>query len=229
VEIGQIFSLASDGVCAVDKDKRITYVNAVGAQLLRTAPSAIIGKCCSAVFSGIGRGVCCDACPALLVGRHTPPPNFELCLRGQRGVTRWLSMTTVPLPPTFHVSSAVLVHLFRDVTRLKCLEQEVDRLVAAASDWQNDGGGSRSLTPRQLEILQLLRSGASTRELADHLCISPATVRNHVHAILAKLGARNRLAAVTASWREAQPSELRDALAQENEQDGSLNLANFRA
>ena len=50
----------------------------------------------------------------------------------------------------------------------------------------------RRLTPRQLEILQMIASGATTAEIAERLYLSPETVRWHVKAILKKLGARTR-------------------------------------
>ena len=53
-----------------------------------------------------------------------------------------------------------------------------------------------SLTPRQREILSLLSAGASTDEIANELCISKETVRNHVRHILKALSAHSRLAAV---------------------------------
>jgi anti-anti-sigma factor len=52
------------------------------------------------------------------------------------------------------------------------------------------------LTKRQLEILGLLDQGLSTKEIARTLWISPATVRNHVNAILAALRVHSRLQAV---------------------------------
>ncbi|MBJ7899761.1 MAG: response regulator [Cyanobacteria bacterium RI_101] len=52
------------------------------------------------------------------------------------------------------------------------------------------------LTPREREILRLLASGQSDREIARHLYISPGTVRVHLHAIIKKLGAANRQEAI---------------------------------
>ena len=52
------------------------------------------------------------------------------------------------------------------------------------------------LTPRQLEILQLLASGASTSEVATTLYLSVETVRWHVKSILRKLGVRSRAEAI---------------------------------
>jgi PAS domain S-box-containing protein len=52
------------------------------------------------------------------------------------------------------------------------------------------------LTPRQAEVLRHLADGASTQQIADELNLSVETVRNHIRAILRKLGAHSRLEAV---------------------------------
>ncbi|MEZ5101545.1 MAG: LuxR C-terminal-related transcriptional regulator [Thermoleophilia bacterium] len=57
------------------------------------------------------------------------------------------------------------------------------------------------LTGRQIEILRLLAATRSTREIANALYLSEATVRNHVGAILQRLGARTRLEAVVEGMR----------------------------
>ncbi len=48
------------------------------------------------------------------------------------------------------------------------------------------------LTPREQEILQLIGTGASNREIAEALYISEKTVRNHVTNLLSQLGLRDR-------------------------------------
>jgi DNA-binding NarL/FixJ family response regulator len=48
------------------------------------------------------------------------------------------------------------------------------------------------LTARELEILQLLELGMSNHDIADKLCIAVHTVKNHVHALLGKLGVSTR-------------------------------------
>ena len=52
------------------------------------------------------------------------------------------------------------------------------------------------LTPRQLEVLRHLATGHSTRNIAALLGISVDTVRNHVRALMQRLGTHSRLAAV---------------------------------
>ena len=57
------------------------------------------------------------------------------------------------------------------------------------------------LTPRELEVLQLLAEGLSNKEIARRLGTSEHTVKFHVNAILGKLGAHSRTEAVTRAAR----------------------------
>ena len=58
--------------------------------------------------------------------------------------------------------------------------------------------GSRQveLTSREWEVLQLLRDGLRTEEIAERLFVSPVTIRSHVSSILKKLQVRDRKEAV---------------------------------
>lgn len=58
-----------------------------------------------------------------------------------------------------------------------------------------------SLTPRELEVLQLVAAGSSNREIGHELMLSEATVKSHLVHIYDKLGVRSRTSAV-ASARE---------------------------
>jgi HD-GYP domain-containing protein (c-di-GMP phosphodiesterase class II) len=57
------------------------------------------------------------------------------------------------------------------------------------------------LTAREAEVLALVASGASTREIADRLVISAKTVARHVENIYAKIGVSNRAAAALFAMR----------------------------
>ena len=48
------------------------------------------------------------------------------------------------------------------------------------------------LTEREIEVLRLIAKGLSNADIADQLFLSDGTVRNHVSAILAKLGVSDR-------------------------------------
>ena len=63
------------------------------------------------------------------------------------------------------------------------------------------------LTPRQRDVLDLLRRGKSNREIALELDLAEATVRTHVTAILKTLGVRNRTQAVLAAGGAADPMD----------------------
>jgi two-component system response regulator FixJ len=50
---------------------------------------------------------------------------------------------------------------------------------------------STELTPRELQVAELIAAGASNKEVGRRLGISPRTVELHRAHIMAKLGARN--------------------------------------
>lgn len=52
------------------------------------------------------------------------------------------------------------------------------------------------LSERELEVLRLLAAGSSNKEVAKALHLVEGTVKNHVSAILLKLGVRDRTRAV---------------------------------
>jgi len=52
------------------------------------------------------------------------------------------------------------------------------------------------LTPRELEILGLIASGLSNREIGEKLFVSENTVKTHTSRLFDKLGARRRTQAV---------------------------------
>jgi len=56
----------------------------------------------------------------------------------------------------------------------------------------DDIGTQADLTDRELEVLELAGQGASNKEIADQLFISPGTVKTHIHNILEKLHLKNR-------------------------------------
>jgi DNA-binding NarL/FixJ family response regulator len=58
-----------------------------------------------------------------------------------------------------------------------------------------------ALTPRELQVLRLMTEGASNKAIARQLGITPHTVKFHVAAIVAKLGASGRTDAVVRGMR----------------------------
>jgi DNA-binding NarL/FixJ family response regulator len=60
--------------------------------------------------------------------------------------------------------------------------------------------GKEPLSQRELEVLRLISQGCSNRETAGRLFISEATVKTHLLHAYAKLGVRDRAAAVAAAF-----------------------------
>src|SRR5215470_8265447 len=61
--------------------------------------------------------------------------------------------------------------------------------------------GEEELTPRELQVLQLIRDGSKNKQIADQLSISENTVNFHIKHIVDKLGANDRTHAVTIALR----------------------------
>jgi len=97
------------------------------------------------------------------------------------------------------VSSETLVAAVTAAARGEAfLQSTVTGRVVAAFARLMESGGPRAealvmpLSPREREILALLGTGASNKEIADRLCLAEGTVKNHVTNILTKLDVRDR-------------------------------------
>ncbi len=66
-------------------------------------------------------------------------------------------------------------------------------------DGISHSAGDLGLTPREVDVLQLVAAGQTNREIADTLYISPKTVSIHVSNLLGKLDVANRTAAAAAA------------------------------
>jgi DNA-binding NarL/FixJ family response regulator len=64
------------------------------------------------------------------------------------------------------------------------------------------------LSEREIEVLRLLSQGLDNAAIARLLTVSPATVKNHVSHILAKLGLRNRVQAAVYAVLTGAPSVM---------------------
>lgn len=60
-----------------------------------------------------------------------------------------------------------------------------------------DHAADDALTDREIDVLRLIASGNSNKQIADRLTIGESTVKSHISNILSKLGANDRAHAVT--------------------------------
>lgn len=83
----------------------------------------------------------------------------------------------------------------------RVLPRVVARAVARPQVSPEGARALSSLTPREHEVLDLVCDGASNAEIAAALATGERTVKSHVSAVLAKLGARDRAGAIVAAHR----------------------------
>jgi DNA-binding CsgD family transcriptional regulator len=198
---------SGDALFVIDRDYRIVVWNKAAQTLLRYAPSQVLGQHCFGILNGTdihGHIICGQPCePVLALNRKSPPGCFASTVRQRTGAQRPVEISLLPLPGGF------VAHILRDAARQIYLERFADQIQSALDRL---GGAEvapvaeaelqpQPLTPREREILILLARGESTRAIASRLVLSVATVRKHVQHILAKLGARHRLEAVTTAQR----------------------------
>jgi DNA-binding NarL/FixJ family response regulator len=100
-----------------------------------------------------------------------------------------------------HVGNQELIQALEAVRRGDALlDPAVTRRVLARvreSERQRQAGAFRDLSERELQVLGLVAQGKSNPQIAAQISLSEKTVRNHVSAILAKLGLENRVEAAT--------------------------------
>jgi DNA-binding NarL/FixJ family response regulator len=87
-----------------------------------------------------------------------------------------------------------------------CSAPEIARVVRMAGDgmdvfMDSPGSDAPRLTDREREILGLIAEGATNREIAEALFLSPHTIKEHTSTLYRKLGARNRADAVQRAQR----------------------------
>jgi DNA-binding NarL/FixJ family response regulator len=103
----------------------------------------------------------------------------EIVLRGAHGASAQLAADT-------------------SASRLRAaLAAVLEGLSVRETPWFTDAPDHEPLTPRELQVFELLGKGLSNRDIAGVLGISPHTAKYHVAQILAKVGASTRAEAVS--------------------------------
>jgi DNA-binding NarL/FixJ family response regulator len=90
--------------------------------------------------------------------------------------------------------------IFRELNEREAVFAAVRKPYPRISE-PSQASGKWGLSRREVEVLDLLRIGASDKEIASALGISRSTASKHVENILKKMKVTNRTAAVSLSWR----------------------------
>ncbi len=211
-----MLSRTADGAMLADEQGTVVLWNKAAERLLGFRAGDVIGRPCHEVMRGetlSGQPFCSSSCAVgHRLGCGGGVRNFDIQTRGKAGKTIWLNVSSLPVPSR-KKDRFLFVHLFRDISKqakVRHLAQELQSLLSAPAERPAPGAKpscapasptdtvpdvptTLPLSQREREILQHLAMGERTARIADVLCISPATVRNHVGHICDKLGAHSRL------------------------------------
>jgi DNA-binding CsgD family transcriptional regulator len=114
---------------------------------------------------------------------------------------RWEIAMTLPAPPGT-IRCVTLDRQARDFSERDLELLQLVRPYLVDAQRQIDAAGNVRLNPRERDVLSLVASGKTNREIGAGLRISPRTVQKHLEHIYDKLGVRRRAGA--AMWASAQ-------------------------
>lgn len=202
--LAQLLATTADSGFAIDAEGRIVAWNRAAEKLLGYTVREAVGRLCCDLLMGRddnGHRLCCRDCYIRdLVRMRGQVHNFDMRTRTKAGSTIWVNVSTLKV--WSDGIGDMTIHLLRDVTATREILGLIrERLSTPAPLGPAPPDGNGALTRRELEILRTISTGLNTKDAAEKLHVSPATVRNHVQNILGKLGAHSRLEAVTYATR----------------------------
>ena len=193
----------ADAVLVVNPDYRIVHWDAKAESLTGLLAEETIGKPCHEVLRGEcegGSSFCDSQCPVMRLAQTGRTASaYDMRISTRWGPKKWVGVSTLSLETE---EGTYLVHPLRDTQKThETLEMargliELSRQDAPEESTVRTYRDTPVLTPRQREVLGLLASGNSAREICRELYLSQATVRNHIRALLLALGAHSQLEAL---------------------------------
>lgn len=171
---------SGDALFAFDEQLVVRAWNHAAEELTGVPAKEAVGRCCWELLGGTEPGgalVCHRGCPyARLARERWPVPSHDMVVRTTSGPRR-ISLATIACDS----DPRLFLHLMRPA---------VEPPPAAPNRREV------TLTPRQLEVLELLAEGLAAKAVAARLGVAVATVRNHIREILRALDAHSQLEAL---------------------------------
>lgn len=200
--IRQIFDGSGDAVFGIDRQRRITYVNAAFLQVLGRDAEEVRNRRCHEVLRGDDLADCrfCNSnCPVAREAlQNQPMQNFDLVLTRGNGDRCWMNVGVYSAPEAAaEFGESRVFFALRAVNGHRLLRQLASKLREP-----HEASPASPLTPREREILALTTRGQDTTGISKALCIAPQTVRNHFKNIFSKLDVRSRSQAVALALRQ---------------------------
>ena len=191
-----------DAVFVVAPDYRIAYWDEQAQFLTGLSADQIMGRPCYEAVLGEKEGgepFCGYGCSIMRlaqVGR--PVTNYDMRVPSPAGRKRWVNVSVLSVDSE---EGPYLIHLLRDTQKAHDtieLAQGLIQLTKKDQESMSSAGraGLPTLTPRQLEVLELLGKGKSAKEIGRELYLSEPTVRNHIRSLLQALGVHSQLEAL---------------------------------
>ncbi len=187
------FQTSPDAFVLSDSTGRVQMVNDAAATLLECDPAQAAGQPCWAVVglrTSDGAPLCGPHCEIRERLSGSAPCLKRRAVRVSRSGARCtIDLFTLQVRHDQNGGSWVL-HMMTPADDARPTPSPHTMTSAQASRT------TETLTRREAQILDAISTGSSTEGIADDLCISIVTVRNHVRSVLHKLGVHNRLEAV---------------------------------
>ena len=186
-----------DAVYVVDPDYRIVHWDSRMESLTGALAQEALGQPCYDAVMGKredGGPFCAHGCSVMhLAQAHRPVSSFEMRIKTRSGDRRWMNVSNLTVETE---EGPYLGHLLRDFQGTHDALEMARGLIQLSSKEEAPAPKRKdipALTPRQLEVLQLLSEGKSVKEIGKKLYLSEATIRNHVRSLLQTLGAHSQL------------------------------------
>jgi len=191
-----------DAAFAVDRQGRIVSWNSEAEKLFNQKASETLGRHCWKVMAGqdmYGNRYCGRRCPLMqMASRHQSVHSFPVKFRTAANGWKTFKLHCLTVfgggdEQLLHLCSSADEHPEQPNGEYATKNNSNNNHAAVRPSANNHRG---ALTNREHEVLALLAEGKTTRQIASLMCISPATVRNHIQRTMYKLHVHTRLEAV---------------------------------